>query len=187
MHHCLFSLTSPANAHTIHCPDPWSVPEKLFLPLAQTTAQLSCHLICPPSCFPFVIEQSVCSGKLHVVFHTLYGASMALCECDKEWPLVSNSNFARWVAGSDNHGPLSTCRKQMRWHHPWTWGDWPPPRQSSDSAGFHPGIYNAIPPCQPATGKHTQRFNWRTSLLYPGLLCGNLVEQDFGWELKGWG
>lgn len=151
MHCCLFSLTSSVNAHTVLCPDPCSVPEKLFLPLAQTTAQLSSNP--SPLFFPFVIEQSTWNEKLARLLSTSYGARLALYEHDKEWPVVTTFNFAHWVTRSDKHSSLSTCRKKSHQHHPWTQGDCLPPTRSSGSADFHPWIYSACPRVQPLTGK----------------------------------
>lgn len=171
-HHCLFSLTSPANAHIVHWPDPWPVPEKLFLPLAQTTAQLSSNPSLPPVSplpfiFPLLLNGLFGVKSQRTVFRTPHGARLALCERDEEQPLVATFKFAHWVAGSDKHGSPLYVQKQSRWHRPWSWGDCPPPGRRSGSANFHPWLYDAIPPHWPAIGKHTR--------------AGGLAERPAGW------
>lgn len=101
---------------------------------------LNCHLIPPPFFPPLLLNSALGMKGWHVILSTSYGARLALCEHDKEWPLVTTFNFAHWVTRSDKHSSLSTCRKKSHQHHPWTQGDCPPPRQSSGSADFHPWI-----------------------------------------------
>ncbi|KAI6078599.1 Krueppel-like factor 12 [Aix galericulata] len=93
-YHCLFSLTSPVNAHTVHCSDPWPVPEKLFLPLAQTMAQLSSNPhTAPPPPTSFLLLFGV--ERQRVLVCTQHAARSARCDCDEEWLLVATFNPAR--------------------------------------------------------------------------------------------
>lgn len=74
---------------------------------------LNCHLIPPPFFPPLLLNSALGMKGWHVILSTSYGARLALCEHDKEWPLVTTFNFAHWVTRSDKHSSLSTCRKKI--------------------------------------------------------------------------
>lgn len=147
-HHCLFSLTSPANAHIVHCPDPWPVPEKLFLPLAQTTAQLSSnpspHLFFFPLCYWTVrLEWEVSPWCfVQATGHICLSVSMTRSSRSSQPSTLQVKLLGQIsTAPSLRAGTIALASSLNV--------------GNSGRADFHPCVYDAIPPHQPVIGKHS--------------------------------
>lgn len=143
--------------------------------------QLNCLLICPPPLFCYWtvhLEWKVC---LCVFIHH-YAAYSALCVRDEEWLLVTTFSFARWAAAQISRDfslrvETITASASLNLGNP----------PASDSADFHLHIYDAIPPHQPAIGKHTNIGGLAQKPVCCTPACCTVTEAlGFGCQLKGW-
>lgn len=170
------------NAHTVHCSDPWPVPEKLFLPLAQTMAQLSSNPhTAPPPPTSFLLLFGV--ERQRVLVCTQHAARSAHCDCDEEWLLVATFNPAHWITGSDKHGPLC-LRKWSHQQWPWTLGACLPP-EGGRLSPRHLWCHASSPACN-REAHGCRRFGRKNCSLFSSLMPWDPVAWGFGCKLKGW-